>query len=504
MKAKFHRFYVVCSLVLCLILFGKPHSVHAGVSVIRDAEIEQTLREFTTPIFRAAGLTPEAINLIILQDDSINAFVAGGSNIFIHTGLIMNSETPGMLLGVLAHETGHIAGGHLARGAEALQNAQIGTILSYLLGAAAAVAGSTDAGMAIMQGGQHTAMRVFLSHTRSNEQSADQAALNYLDSMQVSASGLLSIFEKLRSQELRQFGEPDPYALTHPLTRERIAHIRNHVSQSSIPKDRVPEKFNLLHARMLAKLRGFTQPQQLTLRMYPESDQRLEARYARAVAFYRQSDMLKALAEIDSLLKEYPDDPYFHELKGQFLYEHGKIPEAIASYRKASELLPESALIRTGLAQSLLAEGKNPAHLPQAIRELEISTTRDATDPSAWRLLGIAYGRAGEKGRSNLALGEEALLRNEPEQAEAFGREALKQLPAGDPGSLRAEDIIALAKRQKEEKRKLGPRRGRLTLSAGEALPLPHAAGKHSHRNGYRHGDINRPLPVYRSINRLY
>lgn len=420
-------------------------------SLIRDAEIEHTLRLYADPIFKSAGLSPDAIHIFLIDDKSINAFVAGGSNMFLHTGLILETKDPGMLIGVMAHETGHIAGGHLAQGSEKIKNAQLGTVLSYILGAAAAAGGSPKAGMAIMSAGQQAAMRNFLSYSRANEQSADQAGLTYLQSNNISANGMLEMFELLRRNESRNFGTPDPYVLTHPLGKERIAHIRNYVSRSTIPPNSWPKAFNGRHERMIAKLTGFLQPLDYTLTKYPTGNNGLSARYARAIAYYRASKLDISLVEMDSLLKESPADPFFNELKGQILFENGKVDEALKSYSTAVKLLPDSPLIRIDLAKAQLAVG-TPDMISEAQQNLEIATSQDATNASAWRLLGTAYGKQNKMAQSNLALAEEAVLINEPEQALNYLRQAEIELKAGSPGSLRAQDLKRLAEKMKKDK----------------------------------------------------
>ena len=325
--------------------------------LIRDAEIEHTLHTYADPIFRANGLKPSAIKLFIVNEDTLNAFVAGGANMFINTGLIIASPTPDMLLGVMAHETGHIAGGHLARGGEKLKNAELGTIFTYVLGAAAAAAtGKPEAAAAVISGGQTSVARNFFAYTRSHEEAADQSAVNALDKLGISASGMVKVFELLRRHEREKIGRPDPYMLTHPLTSLRIEHIRNHVEQSSIPEGAYPKEYDILHQRMVAKLYGFLQAPEKTFFRYPQSDKSVPARIARAIAYYKMPDVTRAVTEMDSLIAESPNDPFFHELKGQILFENNHPKEALASYRRAVELLPNSPLILVDLARVELAQ----------------------------------------------------------------------------------------------------------------------------------------------------
>ncbi len=450
MLSAFKRF-----LVIALLLLALP-SPAAAAGLIRDAEIEHTLRLYSDPIFKAAGLAPETVKLFIIDDPAINAFVAGGANIFLHTGLILESDTPEMLIGVIAHETGHIAGGHLAQGTEQLANAQIGTILSYVLGIAAAVGGSSDAGAAIMSAGQHVSTGNLLSYTRGQEQAADQAALGYLDAVNISASGMLSMFEKLRQNEHRRYGEIPPYALTHPLSIDRIAHVRSHLMQfkeKNKHQPALPKKFYELHRRLLAKLNGFLKPPEATLLRYPVEDTSLEARYARSIALYRLPDLEAAVKEINVLIVSYPDDPFFHELKGQMLFENGRIEEAISAYENANRLLPDSPLILTDLARAKLAADPTDARIRESINHLKRATVLDNSYSLTWHMLAIAYGKAGEVGMARLAMAEEALLKNKPEDALDYAKQAAAAQADDSPARLRADDLKLLAQRMLRKKK---------------------------------------------------
>lgn len=426
------------------------HNVRAA-GLIRDAETEAYLRELSTPVWRAAGLEPEAVHIIIISEDSINAFVAGGSNIFFHTGLLLATDTPEMLLGVIAHETGHISGGHLARGAEQVAKAQLGAVISFVLGAAAAASGAGDAGAAILSAGPHAAMRSLLSFSRSNEQAADQAGVKYLNEVGISPQGMLDMFERLRRDEKRFLGSPDPYALTHPLTKERISSIRSQVGLSAHQDTRLPEATQFSHLLMQAKLFGYMKPLPLVLNRYLDDSQ--PARYARAVAYYRTSDLAKALPLIDGLIAERPEDPYFWELKGQMLFENGRIPEARESYRKASALAPDSALLRADYGRTLLAAPTTDALQREAITLLERASRQDPSYTITWRLLAEAYGKTGEPGKAHLALAEEASMRDDADAMRVQANLALEKLSPGSPAYLRAQDIKRFAIRREQEKR---------------------------------------------------
>lgn len=434
--------------ILALLLYLSLTTQTHAAGFIRDAEIEGDVRKLAAPIFRSAGLDPAGVRIFIVQDDSINAFVAGGQNIFLHTGLLLACETPEMLLGVIAHETGHIAGGHIARGAEAISRAEIGTVISYVLGAVAFAHGAGNVGMAVLSGGASTVERSILSFTRANEDSADQAALRFLNQNHISADGMLAMFEKLRREEKRHFDKIDPYILTHPLGPERIANIRDAVKNSPYGKNKLPAQAQERHKRMLAKLIGFLQPLNAVLLQYPSSDNSPAAHYARAVAWYRSSDLSRSLSELDGLIKTAPKDAYFYELKGQILFENARINESVKAYEQAIKLAPNEPLIRTGYAQSLLANNQPM----MAAKELERASKEDNSYNLIWRLLAESYGKIGQNGMAQMALAEMSMLENDAKLANQHAEIALKTLPKNSPHWYRVSDIQAQAKRMMAEK----------------------------------------------------
>ena len=440
------------ALVLAFLAMFLQSTIAFAIPLIRDAEIEHTLRTYAEPIFKVSGVNPSSTKLFIVQDNSLNAYVAGGANMFINTGLIMATETPDILIGVMAHETGHIVGGHLAQGAEKIRNAQLGTVLTFVLGAATAVASKKpEAAAAVITGGQNTIARNFLSYTRTNEQSADQSALNSLDKLGISAGGMAKMFELLKRNERKQFGSPDPYMLTHPLTNERIQFVRNHVTKSKIPPDKYPKQYTILHERMVAKLYGFIQTPERTMQKYPINDKSLPARLARSIAYYKMPDIENSLKEINSLIDESPSDPFFHELKGQILFENGHPKEALTSYQDAVKLLPNSALILADLGKVEIAQ-KTPSSQKSAISHLEKSVNIDNSNATSWRLLATAYGESGDLPMSYLALAEEALLQDNSKTALQMSNQAIKTLKESSPAHRRAQDVKNKAEDMKKQK----------------------------------------------------
>lgn len=442
-------------LVTFLLAVSAPAAfAQAKRQFIRDAEVENTIRTFETPIFQAAGLDPAAIRINLIVDPTLNAFVAGGQNIFIHTGLLVRTENPGQLIGVLAHETGHIAGGHLIRGSEAMANASTEAIIATLLaGAAGAATGRGDAAAAGMLGGNEMAMRSLLAFTRSQEQQADQMAMRFLDSTHESGKGLLEFFNILGDQEALVSSRQDPYVRTHPLTRDRINFVREQVEKSPWSNTPWPPEWVEMHKRIKAKLFAYLEPPIRTFQRYKETDTSIDARYARAIAYYRKPDLSQALPLIDGLIKDRPKDPYFWELKGQMLFENARGAEAIEPYRKAVKLLPNNALLRIGLGQ-VLVEAEDPSVLKEAEENLSVAVNLEPEDLTAWHQLGVAYGRDGNEGMASYAFAEYYLLAGKLPEASFHANKAEQILGKHGAIWLRIQDIKERASQVKAERQR--------------------------------------------------
>ena len=405
---------------------------------IRDAEIESTLRLYYTPIFKAAGLDASAVHVYIINDPQLNSFVAGGQNVFINTGTITRSETPNQLVGIVAHETGHIAGGHLIRTEEALRNASIESIIALVAGAAAGAAGH-NMGMGTL-GAEGVGTRSFLAFSVAQEATADQAALNFLDKTHQSARGLLQFFQILQGTELLTGIRETPYLRTHPLTSQRVDYIRNHVEHSPYSDVPDPPEWVELHKRMKAKLISFLNAPSVTLRQYPPSDTSIAGRYARAIANYRIPDLKKAVDLMDGLIKDEPKNPFFYEMKGQMLFENGHVKDALGPYREAVRLSPDIALLKVELGQVEI-ETEDPTLLKDAITHLRSAVVYENRNPEAWHFLGVAYGKSGDEGNALLALAEESMANGNAKAARSQADRASHLLPFGSPAQLRAEDI---------------------------------------------------------------
>jgi predicted Zn-dependent protease len=446
---------LIFSLLACLAWFANQSA--RAQSMLRDAETETFLHEASRPIFVAAGLNPDAIEFYLLGDTSINAFVAGGQNIFINAGLILNADNVDQLLGVIAHETGHISGGHLARMGDGFKGATAITLLSMLLGAAAIAAGSGDAGQAILMGGQTAATASFLAYSRTQESAADQAGALFLEKSGMSGRGFLEFFEIL-ARQLQRMGikQENGYWQTHPLTDDRIQRLEEKVKASphwNTPPDPV---LNRRFLRIKAKLAGFMYEPARTLQMYPETDQSEFGHLARAYAYSRDGQPDLVRREVEALVAKDSKDPYFLELKGQLLLESGYVAEAIPPLRQAVALAPTQPLIMGTLGHALLATDSD-ADLPEARRILENSVRLDQQNPFAWYQLGVVYGRQGDMPRAALANAERLLMVGNPMETIRSAKMAEAAFPEGSRERLRAQDILLVAqeqaKRLKERRR---------------------------------------------------
>lgn len=450
MPTVLRRIFTLISLALFALAPFRAASAQQGqrLNLVRDAEIEDTIRTFLTPIWRVAGLDPEAVQIMIVQDNSLNAFVAGGQRIFINTGLLIRTETPNQLIGVLAHETGHIAGGHLARMQEELSRLSTLQILEMLLGGAAMAGGSvaskgtigrsqTGPGSAPISGSLYS----YLQYSQAQEASADQAAASYLERTHQSPKGIEQFLRILEQQERMMIGHRDPYLTDHPLTPDRIAAFEAAVARSPYANTPDSPRFIEMHQRMVAKLLGFTAPS-IALQRYPEGDRSVPARYGRAIALYRTGAFGSALLTLDGLLKEHPNDPYFNELRGQMLFESGRVAQALPSYRRAVQLLPGAGIIKVDFARALL-ETDNPANTQEALRNLEIARQTESDSFELWRLMATGYSRQNNRGMTSLARAEMAVIRGDRPEAQAMAANAIRELPSGTPAWQRAQDIKA-------------------------------------------------------------
>ena len=419
--------------------FFLPFAAHSQ-SLIRDAEIEKMMREYSDPLFVAANLNPNDVKVFIINDKSINAFVTDGQKMFMNTGTIIEAKTPGQLKGVIAHETGHIAGGHLARSSEAMRNAMVPAYVSIALGLLAIAGGAPDAGAALLASSQQFAILNFYSFTRVQESSADQAALSYLEKTGQSALGLASFFEKFRYMEIMAEARRLPYFRSHPLSTDRISALQSRISRAKYTNAPESESDKATLLMVQAKIHGFLYTSEQTFFKYPRSDASIAAKYARAIAFYRAPDMEAATRLTAELIASEPNNPYFNELMGQIYFENGKFDKALPFYKRSVELAPTEALLRIGYSRALINVG-GADNLEIAMTNLNAALAREDDNAFAWNQIAIIADKQGKTGLARLATAEEAYSLGDYMRANRFAQVAKRNLMRATPQWLRASDI---------------------------------------------------------------
>jgi predicted Zn-dependent protease len=415
-----------------------------GILLLRDTETERALRSYEDPLLKAGGLDPAAVKIYLVNDPTVNSFVAEGQNMFIQTGMIMFAKNSLELKGVMAHETGHIVAGHLSRDTEAIQKATIPMLLSMVIGIAAIAAGAGEAGMLILMGGQGIAQSQFNAFSRVQEATADQIAIKLLDKTHQSSRGLLATFQRLADEEARATDRLDPYASDHPMGRDRVANLETEVESS--PYKDVPEDPAVEHEYEMiqAKLAGYIEPMTTVFNRYPTSDTSKPARYARAMAYSRKPDLPKALAEINSLIKDEPNNPYFYEVLGQIYVSMAKPELGVVAFQKCVDLMPDASQLRVALAAAQLATEK-PAMAKPALANLKIALQQEDDDPFAWYEAAQGYSMIGNEPMADLATAERYYSVGAMAPAVQFATRARHGLTQGSPDWQRANDIVATA-----------------------------------------------------------
>jgi predicted Zn-dependent protease len=432
-----------------------------GIPMIRDAEIEQLLRDYTAPIFRVAGLNDQNVRVVIIDDKTFNAFVMDAHRIFVNVGALMQATTPNQMIGVLAHECGHIVGGHLSKMRQELANIQTSMIVGMLLGIGAVAAGARsgnidmgNAGMAAMTAPEAMGINRLLAYQRAQEESADRAGVRFLTMTGQSAKGMYDVFKHFADESLFASQGANPYFQNHPMPQERMDALAELVKTPYWGKKDPPE-LQLRHDMMRAKLFGFTERPGTVLAHYPLSDTSLPARYARAISTYRFGEPRSAIAQIDGLLQAMPNNPYFYELKGQALLEGGHPADAIAPLRRAAQLAPSPALIQILLAQALVATN-DAKSADEAISLLHNAILKEPESADAYTALGMAYARKSDLADADLASAQAAFARGDNKTARELAERAKQRFPIGSPGWVRADDIVAFNRNQKQSPLHIG------------------------------------------------
>jgi predicted Zn-dependent protease len=451
--ARFARLLML-ALILTVAAARPAAAQEADASILRDSETELLFKDIARPLIVADGLDTNSVNVVLLNDSEINAFVDRGQTVYIQSGLIQAVDNVNQLQGVIAHELGHVVGGHSIRLQQGMKAATGMTIATMVLGALAIAAGAGDAGMGIMAAGQQAALGQFLAFTRAQEASADQSAVKSLHAAGISGKGMLQFFAKLQNQEYRlAIYAKDSYDRTHPLDSERIQALEHTFRADPAWNKPIDPTLESRFERVKAKLNGYLDPRRAVTK-YPESDQSVPAHYARAYAYHLSGYPDKALSEANALLAADPHDPFFLELKGQILLEGGNPMDAIAPLREATQRSGDMPLIAAMLGHALVAT-EDPKNFTEAKQVLKVAVNRDNQNPFAWYQLGIIYDREGDEARAALATAERSNLEANPKLAYSSAKMAMAGIPAGTPDYLRAQDIamVSRAELAKKDKR---------------------------------------------------
>lgn len=448
-----HRaLHVAVATALAVATIVAPAAAQEGLPLLRDTETEGVLRDYARPIFRAAGLGSQNISMRLIRHESFNAFVADGQNVFINSGLLAVSKTPNEVIGVIAHETGHIKGGHLAQLRARIARDQTKMLLISLLGIGAMVAGGLSRnessreiggiGQGVLLGGNDMVLRSLLGERRAQESAADQAGLQYLTATGQSGRGMLETFERFAQQEYVSEQYRDPFVRSHPVASDRLGQLRERVAQSPHVDKKDPADLQFRHDMVRGKISGYLDGPGVVANKYPASNTSLPARYARAISRNCQGRCYQAPAEVDQLIKEQPQNPFFWELKGNLNYWQGKPRDAVPNLRKALQLLNNQApLIEVALAQSLLALNE-AASLDEAIKLLRRAVIADKENANAFQQLSVALYRRGQAPEAELASAKSKILLGNFKEAQIMATRARTRLPTGSPEALQADDII--------------------------------------------------------------
>jgi predicted Zn-dependent protease len=425
----------------------------SGPQILRDTETELLFRDMSVPMIKAAGLDPGSVRVVLLNDPEINAFVATGQTVYLQSGLINAADNVNEVQGVVAHELGHVVAGDSIRASQGEHQAVGISILSLLLGVAAVAAGAPDAGMGVLMAGQRAAIGELMAFTRVQEATADATATRLLSKSGTSGKGLLDFFAKLQNQEYRlAIYSKDSFDRDHPINSERIQALQQNLQSDPAWNTPTDPALEARFERVKAKLLGYVNPKQAVLK-YPESDQSIPAHYARAYAYHLSGYPDKAQSEADALLAKDPHDPFFLEMKGQILLEDGKVKDAVAPLREATERSGNAPMIAAMLGHALV-ETNDPKNFDEAKQILKVAVNRDNEDPFAWYQLGIIYDREGDMARAQLATAERNNLQGNPKLALASAQMAMKGIPPGSPDYLRAQDIAMVSRAELAKKDK--------------------------------------------------
>ncbi len=447
LKIKFNTLFILFVLIPLNLGYAKSEKI----LIINDAEINNYINDLSKPLLISSGLSHEFVEVNIIFNDRINAFVANGQRIFIHSGLITNSDEPEEIIGVIAHEIGHIVSGHLTRTREVISSASTAGILAALFGVISVgiyhnsveqVEGDLTAA-AIFSSANSLSINSILKYSRTQELNADMYAINLLEENKISGRGLLKILYKLsKNDEINS--DQIHYLSTHPLNSERISIARNKIKESKYYISQSNERSLKDLNNIKAKINGYTKPNEYLEKF--RNDKTIPGKIAKATSLHKLGKNRESIKIFQTLINDNPKNPYFYESLGKAFLSDRKIKKSINAYKKAIVISDNNPLILLGYSQALISANNKESDY-EAIKVLEIVTKKIEKNFSAWRLLEIAYGRSGKFGKSFLAGAEKSLISGKKNSANKKANEALKLLKVNSPDFFRAKDIILITKK---------------------------------------------------------
>ena len=421
-----------------LLFTSLPPAAYA--SMIRDTELESSLQQLMAPLLEAANYPPNSIAVRIIIDPDYNAFVAGEQIIYLHSGLILNADSAEEIVGVLAHEIGHIKAGHVQRRDASIADANSTSALAALAAVAIAAGGGGDAAVGVLIGGQDQVVRKLLQTSRYDEAVADEIGLSLLEKSGISANGLRNMMQRMAAQRALPESRQSRYYQTHPDAAERLSVYLDHLSRQTGQTTPIRSDILALMDRVETKLRAYVEPPLSVLQQFTDIGS-LDHLYAKSIALYRRGELEAAMTVIDNLIKKAPQDAFFHEFRGDILMSMAKTDAAAQSYKRAISIRPDSPQILLNYGRALIASGR-PTDLTNAISALEQARDGEPRWAFVYRQLAIAYGRAGQLADADITLADEALMTGDIQRAINMAKRSLSHGAVRDEIINRANDML--------------------------------------------------------------
>lgn len=426
---------------ILMILFSVVFAFNANsATLINDTEIEKEITNIIMPIAKAADIPENRLKIYIVRDDSFNAFVRGGEDIFVYTGLLKQIKNPNALRAVVAHELGHTIGGHMVQISQRMHDEIVRALIIQTLGVGLMVAGGNpSAGAGVMAGATGIAQQSLLSFSRDEERMADDMAIDLMIRANQNPNGLIEVFEQMRDISGEFESRINPNRINHPLTSERMNNAKLKISKlKKIPtqqKSAIAQE-NKNYEILRAKLIGYLDTDKNVIIKYPYTDKSDAAIYARAIANMQSGNLDTAKTGTQTLIARNPNNPYYYELLGDIEYQYGAYDDSVASYEKSLKLTKNAPQIETALALVLSERNK----LGDKERAKELCKRVILTEPSPlsyWILARVTDG-----GESDWAMAEYYNMNGDKKNAKKYAKSAQKKSKKDSPEYIKSEDIL--------------------------------------------------------------